>query len=164
MSYGNMPIDNGYLIVSDKDAQNAFKEHEVNRRFLRHYIGGDELINKTHKWCIWLKDISPENYQYSASVVYNTFPWPSPSDEQKKKIEQTAQTILDTRNLYPDSSLADLYDETFMPPELRKAHQENDKAIMRAYGFYKKDESEKYNEAKDVPHLHRRGCNIQNRR
>jgi len=74
-------------------------------------------------------------YRYSKDVVYNNFPWPTPTDEQKAKIEQTAQAILDARALYPDSSLADLYDETTMPPELRKAHQENDKAVMRAYGF-----------------------------
>ena len=74
-------------------------------------------------------------YSYANTIVYNNFPWPTSSDEQKKKIEQTAQAILDARNLYPDSSLADLYDETTMPPELRKAHQENDKTVMRAYGF-----------------------------
>jgi hypothetical protein len=75
------------------------------------------------------------DYRYSKDVVYNNFPWPTPSDAQKAKIEQTAQGILDARALYPDSSLADLYDEVAMPPELRKAHQENDKAVMDAYGF-----------------------------
>lgn len=74
-------------------------------------------------------------YRYSASIVYNNFPWPSPTDEQKARIEKTAQMILNARDLYPDSSLADLYDELTMPPELRKAHQENDKAVMEAYGF-----------------------------
>ena len=75
------------------------------------------------------------DYRYSANIVYNNFPWPNPTDEQKAKIEQTAQAILDARALYPDSSLADLYDELTMPVELRKAHQENDYAVMRAYGF-----------------------------
>ena len=75
------------------------------------------------------------DYRYSKEVVYNNFPWPNPTDEERAKIEQTAQAILDARALYPDSSLADLYDETTMPPELRKAHQQNDKAVMRAYGF-----------------------------
>ena len=75
------------------------------------------------------------DYRYSKDVVYNNFPWPTPTEEQKGKIEQTAQAILNARDLYPDCSLADLYDETTMPPELRKAHQENDKAVMRAYGF-----------------------------
>ena len=74
-------------------------------------------------------------YRYSKDIVYNNFPWPNPTDEQKAKIEQTAQGILDARALYPDASLADLYDELTMPPELRKAHQANDRAVMAAYGF-----------------------------
>ena len=74
-------------------------------------------------------------YQYSNNIVYNNFPWPNPTPEQKAKIEQTAQAILDARALYPDASLADLYDELTMPPELRKAHQANDRAVMAAYGF-----------------------------
>ena len=74
-------------------------------------------------------------YRYSKDVVYNNFPWPNPTDEQKAKIEQTAQAILDARAKYPDSSLADLYDDVAMPVELRKAHQENDRAVMQAYGF-----------------------------
>ena len=74
-------------------------------------------------------------YRYSKDIVYNNFPWPTPTDEQKAKIEQTAQAILDARAKYPDCSLADLYDEVTMPPELRRAHQDNDRAVMRAYGF-----------------------------
>lgn len=76
-------------------------------------------------------------YRYSKDVVYNNFPWPTPTEQQKAKIEQTAQAILDARALYPDCSLADLYDELTMPPELRKAHQDNDRAVMDAYGFTK---------------------------
>ena len=75
------------------------------------------------------------DYRYSKDVVYNNFPWPTPTDEQKAKIEQTAQQILDARAKYPDSSLADLYDELTMPVELRRAHQQNDRAVMEAYGF-----------------------------
>ncbi len=82
------------------------------------------------------------DYRYSKDVVYNNFPWPTPTDEQKARIEQTAQAILDARDLYPDCSLADLYDEATMPPELRKAHQQNDKAVMQAYGFWGKLNSE----------------------
>ncbi|MCQ2574013.1 MAG: N-6 DNA methylase [Treponema sp.] len=74
-------------------------------------------------------------YRYSKDVVYNNFAWCTPTDEQKEKIEKTAQAILDARAKYPKSSLADLYDETLMPPELRRAHQENDRAVMAAYGF-----------------------------
>ena len=77
------------------------------------------------------------DYDYSIKIVYNNFPWPTPTEQQKAKIEQTAQAILDARALYPDSSLADLYDELTMPPELRKAHQANDRAVMDAYGFIK---------------------------
>lgn len=75
------------------------------------------------------------DYRYSAKIVYNNFPWPSPSDEQKERIKHTAQEILDARALYPESSLADLYDPLTMPPELRKAHTANDIAVMKAYGF-----------------------------
>ncbi len=82
------------------------------------------------------------DYRYSVNIVYNNFPWPTPTDEQKAAIEKTAQAILDARALYPDCSLADLYDEVAMPPELRKAHQENDKAVMRAYGFNIKETTE----------------------
>ena len=75
------------------------------------------------------------DYRYSGTLVYNNFPWPNPTPDQKARIEQTAQAILDARALYPDSSLADLYDEVTMPPELRRAHQDNDRAVMAAYGF-----------------------------
>ena len=75
------------------------------------------------------------DYRYSKDVVYNNFPWPEVNEEQQEHIDQTAQGILDARALYPDSSLADLYDSLTMPAELRKAHNENDRAVMAAYGF-----------------------------
>ncbi|MBQ6942732.1 MAG: class I SAM-dependent DNA methyltransferase [Ruminococcus sp.] len=81
-------------------------------------------------------------YRYSKDIVYNNFPWCNPTEEQKAKIEKTAQMILDARAKYPDCSLADLYDEAVMPPELRKAHQLNDRAVMEAYGFWGKLNSE----------------------
>jgi hypothetical protein len=81
--------------------------------------------------CMRLKS----DYSYSKDIVYNNFPWPTPTDEQKSRIEQTAQGILDARALYPECSLADLYDPLTMPPELRKAHTANDIAVMKAYGF-----------------------------
>lgn len=74
-------------------------------------------------------------YRYSANIVYNNFPWPNPTEEQKARIAETAQAILDARAKYPNSSLADLYDENYMPVELRRAHQENDRAVLAAYGF-----------------------------
>ena len=75
------------------------------------------------------------DYRYSKDIVYNNFPLPNPTSQQRDKIEQTAQMILDARAKYPNSSLADLYDELTMPVELRKAHQANDVAVMEAYGF-----------------------------
>ena len=75
------------------------------------------------------------DYSYSNTIVYNNFPWPSPTDEQKEKIKKTAQAILNARALYPNSSLADLYDPLTMPPELLKAHNANNRAVMEAYGF-----------------------------
>ncbi|MBQ3849303.1 MAG: class I SAM-dependent DNA methyltransferase, partial [Clostridia bacterium] len=82
------------------------------------------------------------DYRYGGDLVYNNFPWPDPTEEQRRRIEQTAQAILDARALYPESSLADLYDELTMPPELRTAHQQNDRAVMQAYGFPIKDFTE----------------------
>ena len=75
------------------------------------------------------------DYDYSGNIVYNNFPWPTPTEAQKRRIEETAQAILSARGLYPDSSLAALYNELIMPRELRKAHQDNDRAVMQAYGF-----------------------------
>ena len=86
----------------------------------------------------WMRTVCgrlKSDYRYSKDIVYNNFPWPPLTDEQRSKIEQTAQKILDARALYPDDSLDDLYDPLTMPTELRKAHEANDKAVMDAYGF-----------------------------
>lgn len=101
------------------------------------------LMSNVHN--AWMRTVCgriKSDYRYSVNVVYNNFPWPASTDIQKAKIEQTAQAILNARALYPDSSLADLYDELTMPPELRKAHQENDRAVMQAYGFSVKNMTE----------------------
>ena len=101
------------------------------------------LISNVHM--AWMRAVCgrlKSDYRYSKDVVYNNFPWPTPTDAQKEKIEQTAQAVLDARALYPDASLADLYDETTMPPELRRAHQANDRAVMQAYEFSIKDMTE----------------------
>lgn len=89
----------------------------------------------------WMRTVAgrlKSDYRYSAKIVYNNFPWPTVTEEQKQFIANTAQGILDARALYPDCSLADLYDELTMPVELRKAHQANDIAVMKAYGMIKK--------------------------
>lgn len=79
------------------------------------------------------------DYRYSKEIVYNNFPWPTPTDEQREKIEQTAQAIIDARALHSDCSLAEMYgDKMYLFPELLKAHQQNDKAVMQAYGFWGK--------------------------
>ena len=97
------------------------------------------LTSNTHM--AWMRAVCgrlKSDYSYSNTIVYNNFPWPTPTEAQKAKIEQTAQAILDARAQYPDSSLADLYDELAMPAELRKAHQQNDKAVLQAYGLNSK--------------------------
>lgn len=94
------------------------------------------LMSNVHM--AWMRSVAGRlgnEIDYSSKVVYNNFPWPTPTDKQKAKIEKTAQAILDARALYPDSSLADLYDPLTMPKELLKAHQDNDRAVMEAYGF-----------------------------
>ena len=112
-------VNNLVLIVPDAELYHfGILESNVHMAWMRAVCGRLEM-----------------RYRYSKDVVYNNFPWPTPTDEQKTKIEQTAQAILDARALYPDSSLADLYDELTMPVELRRAHQDNDRAVMQAYGF-----------------------------
>ena len=94
------------------------------------------LISNVHM--AWMRAVAgrlKSDYRYSKNIVYNNFPWPNPTPAQKARIEKSAQGILDARRLYPDASLADLYDPLTMPPELRRAHRENDKAVMEAYGF-----------------------------
>ncbi len=96
------------------------------------------LVSSAHM--IWTRAVCgrlKSDYDYSKKVVYNNFPWPSLSETQQKKIEQTAQAIMDARALYPDNSLADLYDPDLMPFELRRAHRANDAAVLEAYGFPK---------------------------
>lgn len=86
----------------------------------------------------WMRTVAGRlgtGYRYSSFIVYNTFPWPDINDDEKAMLENKASNILKARELYPDWSLADLYDELTMPPELRKAHQKNDRAVMEVYGF-----------------------------
>lgn len=132
------------------------KVSSENRRYIpidylsREIIPGDKLfmmqdatlydfgVLTSNVHMAWMRAVCgrlKSDYSYSNTIVYNNFPWPTPTGAQKAKIEQTAQAILDARALYPDASLADLYDELTMPPELRRAHQQNDKAVMQAYGF-----------------------------
>ena len=93
----------------------------------------------------WMRVVAgrlKSDYRYSASIVYNNFPWPELDEKQKERLKSTAEMILKAREIYSDWSYADLYNELTMPPELRKAHQENDKAVMEAYGFNWRNMSE----------------------
>lgn len=250
ISYGSMPIDNGNLILKEQDVLDLLSENNENKKYIRRYMGGEELLKDKKRWCLWLVGISPKeiqkskfimnrisltkafreqsnrpqtialsetpylfgeirqpqskmlvipkvsskerryipigfvspeiivngsaliipdaslyhfgimisnvhnawmrtvagrmksDYQYSGSIVYNNFLFPTPTDAQKAKIEQTAQGILNARALYPDNSLANLYHKDTMPIELQKAHEANDRAVMQAYGFDVKTTSE----------------------
>ena len=159
--------DNGLPVLVDNEARYNLLVPEVSSERRRYvpmgFMPNDIVTNNLVKFIpnatlyhfgiiesnvhmAWMRAVCGRletRYRYSKDVVYNNFPWPTPTEKQKAKIEQTAQAILDARALYPDSSLADLYDEAAMPIELRKAHQDNDRAVMAAYGFDPKlDESQ----------------------
>jgi len=251
INYGSMPIDNGFLILTDDEKNICIDESPDTEVLIKRYIGGNELINNKIRWCIWLNEApdprlirkskfimdrinknkefresssriatnkladypmlfgeirQPENkyiaipkvsserrryipigivgpeviangslliipeanlynfgiltsnvhmawmrttcgrmksdYQYSASVVYNNFPWPNPTETQKEAIESASKAVLDARELYRDNSLGELYDRLAMPPELLKAHRMLDKQVCRAYGTIWKTEAE----------------------
>ena len=151
-------------VLECKDSYIAFpKVSSENRRYIpvdylsSSIIPGDKLfvfpnatlyefgIMTSNVHMAWMRAVCgrlKSDYSYSNTIVYNNYPWPTPTDEQKSKIEQTAQGVLDARGIYPDASLADLYDPLTMPPELTKAHTENDRAVMKAYGFDIKTMSE----------------------
>ena len=130
---GGLSTERDVSLVTGRCVYNALRENG-------HHFG--VLTSNVHN--AWMRLVAGRlemRYRYS-NLVYNSFIWCEPTEEQKAKIEQTAQAILDARALYPDCSLADLYDEITMPNELRKAHQANDKAVMQAYGFWGKINTE----------------------
>ena len=146
----NMPKGN-YIVVPEVSSE---RRKYIPMGFLDPYVLSSNLVKvipnaeiyhfgvlTSNVHMAWVRAVCgrlKSDYRYSKDIVYNNFPWCNPTAEQKKKIEETAQAILDARALYTDCSLADLYDEVAMPPELRKAHQANDKAVMQAYGFWGK--------------------------
>ena len=160
MIVGSCPTDGGNLIVEADEYDDFIQREPLAKQFIHPYIGSEEFINGKQRYCLWLKNCSPStlhkmplvmqrikavrefrlacpksDYRFSATTVYNTFPWCRPTAKQKATIEVTAQKILDVRADFADSSLADLYNELAMPKILRDAHRENDKAVMTAYGF-----------------------------
>ncbi|MGE7660377.1 class I SAM-dependent DNA methyltransferase [Peribacillus sp. NPDC097197] len=249
VNYGSIPIDAGFLVLSNDERDACIKENPDTTNFIRPFGGGEEIINNTTRWCLWLKDADlrivkkskfimerikktkefrlsssriatnkladspmlfgeirqPDNmyiaipkvssekrryipiafvesdliangstlivkdatmynfgilssnvhmawmrttggrmksdYQYSASIVYNTFPWPNPTKEQKEAIEITAKKVLEVRSLYPNNTLAELYDPLTMPIDLLKVHRVLDKQVCKAYGVIWKSEA-----------------------
>jgi hypothetical protein len=84
----------------------------------------------------WMRQVTgrlKSDYQYSAKIVYNNFPWPTPTPAQETDIAEKAQAILAARAQFPSSTLADLYDPLTMPPVLLRAHQALDRAVDAAY-------------------------------
>ncbi|KRK99217.1 type II restriction endonuclease [Lactobacillus equicursoris DSM 19284 = JCM 14600 = CIP 110162] len=142
------PEDKDFLIIPRVSLENrryvpiGFMDSNVIASDAVQIIPGTTLyefgVLESNVHMAWMRTVAgrlKSDYRYSAKIVYNNFPWPTPTEEQKKKIAETAQGILDARALYPSSSLADLYDELTMPVELRKAHQANNRAVMAAYGL-----------------------------
>lgn len=87
----------------------------------------------------WMREIAgriKSDYRYSKDIVYNNFPWPQPTDQQRQKIERSAQAILDARTKFPDATLAVMYSKLDYFVELKEAHQANDRAVMEAYGMW----------------------------
>lgn len=250
MTFGNMPVDDGNLIFTASEKEDFIKKYPETDKYFKKYVGATEFLNRTNRYCLWLKDIPAgelkrcpgimerienvrnfrlnstaeptkekaatpylffhishpskdylivpkttsgrrryvpigyettdtiasdlvniiedaslytfgilssnmhnawirmvagrlkSDYRYTNGVVYNTFPWPNATTEQRNKIEITAQAILDVRQKYADESLSALYDPRTMPKDLLKAHSQNDKAVMQAYGLSVKDTSE----------------------
>ena len=126
----------------------AYLNHEIIGSDLIYTISDATLflfgVINSNVHMAWMRTVCgrlKSDYRYGP-VVYNSFPWPETTQDQKNAIEKTAQGILDARSLYPNASLADLYDPLTMPPELRKAHQANDAAVMKAYGMPIKETDE----------------------
>jgi hypothetical protein len=251
MQKGNIPVDDGNLIIEEKEYNDFILKEPKAKKFIRQLIGAEEFINNKKRYCLWLLDASPNElkqmpevmkrvelcqkfridskkeatrkfanfptrfmeirqpdsdyilipshssekrkyipigfmskdiittnanltitnaslyhfgilisamhmawmryvcgrlemrYRYSADIVYNNFPWPNPMEKQTAGIEKAAQEVLDTRAIFPNDSLADLYDPVAMPPALTKAHQKLDKAVEAAYGQSFGDDSQR---------------------
>ena len=146
--------DTNYLAVPEVSSQNrryipiSFMSPDIiasNKLYLVPnadlFMFGVMISNVHMSWTRVVCGRLKSDYSYSPAV-YNNFVWPDCKEEQKERIKKTAQGILDARALYPNSTLADLYDPLTMPPELRKAHQANDREVMKAYGFSIRDMSE----------------------
>lgn len=151
MSFGNQPRDGGNYIFTQTEKEELVKKKPTIIKFLRPYIGAEEFINQKQRWCLWLKNANPaeirnDKFIYEKVEAVKSFRENSSAKTTRgyakvphlfAQITQPDEEdyLLQARKLYPDCSLADLYDELTMPSELRKAHQNNDRAVMEAYGF-----------------------------
>ena len=132
-------MNSGSVELTPYDQAKRYNDIVNNRVFLIPnadlYMFGILNSNVHNAWMRKVAVRLKDDYSYSKDLVYNTFPLPELTEERKKNIAQTAKSILDARALYPNSSLADLYDPLTMPPELLKAHNANNRTVMAAYGF-----------------------------
>jgi len=139
MVFGNMPNDGGNLLLTPEEKNDLIKKEPKAKKWIKICLGATEFLNAKKRWCLWLTDINPNELRSlpetmkRVKVVYNNFPWPALTKTQKEKVEKLAQKILDVREKYPDSSLADLYDSLVMPADLRKAHKALDRAVEQCY-------------------------------
>ena len=144
----NMPKGN-YIVVPKVSSQNrryiplGYMDDSVLCSDLVFLIPNTTLyhfgILESNVHMAWMRTVAgrlKSDYRYSKDIVYNNFPWPTPTPEQRAEIERTAQGILDARANHPDSSFADMYGEhMYLYPDLLEAHRANDRAVMRTYGF-----------------------------
>ena len=144
----NMPKGN-YIVVPKVSSQNrryiplGYMDDSVLCSDLVFLIPNTTLyhfgILESNVHMAWMRTVAgrlKSDYRYSKDIVYNNFPWPTPTPEQRAEIERTAQGILDARANHPDSSFADMYGEhMYLYPDLLEAHRANDRATLRAYGF-----------------------------
>ena len=130
--------------MSPDEKDELLKRNPELSRYVRPFVGADEFIKGKSRYCLWLEGVAPQDLIHSTELsrriaavreCRNASPWPEPSEAQRARIEQTAKAILDARAKYPESTLAALYNNDFMPADLLRAHQANDRAVMQAYGF-----------------------------
>ena len=133
MITGNRPADGGYLILSELERNILLDKFPDADLFLFGILQSSVHMIWTKTFCGRLKS----DFRYSATLIYNNFPFPEDEKNLRDKISATAENILQVRKKYSDSTLAELYDPTLMPKDLRDAHKKNDLAVLDAYGFDK---------------------------
>jgi len=131
VTYGSFALDDGNYTLSADDCATILSECPEAEKYIRPFVGGQELIRGEQRWCLWLRDAAPIDVLKMASI---RFPWPEPTGKQYAAVEEAAQGVLDARAKFPDSTFADLYDPLAMPLDLVEAHRLLDRAVDAAYG------------------------------